>query len=257
MAEIIIEGQIEYNKQIEIHELFESGFVGFDGINMSTDITDQFVENNTAIQDHAAIKPIILSCRGFVGEKVLIRDLAATSRLEGAIDKLRPITALLPTLSNYMQVAVAASSYVEERIKAYWRQLKDLKNIFNKNQTTSIRKQTAIVNELRMLRDNRILVTVLNDFGTFPNCLIQEANIEQSETRDQSEVVVELKQINFVSTELAQVDYKKYQDRCALQRAYEENLGKIQGIQQDTSTLRYLFDKGANAIRTFSEGINK
>ena len=257
MAEIIIEGQIEYNKQIEIHKLFESGFVGLDSINMSADITDQFVEDNTAIQDHAAIKPIVLSCRGFIGEKVLIRDLAVTSKLEGAVDKLKPITALLPTISNYMQVAIAASSYIEERVKSYWKQLKNLKKIFDKNQTASIKKQTTVVNELRMLRDNRILVTVVNDFGTFENCLIQEANVEQSETRDQSEVVVELKQINFVSTELTQVDYKKYQDRCALQRAYEENLGKIQGLKKDMSTLRYAWDKGTNILHSFIEGTNK
>ena len=49
-----------------------SGFLfdvkGRDELTLASNITDHYVENNSAIQDHIALKPITIRLNGFVGE---------------------------------------------------------------------------------------------------------------------------------------------------------------------------------------------
>lgn len=216
-----------------------------DAISIQADITDHYVEDNTAVQDTMALKPIEITLRGFVAEKVYERSLMITGEIENAFSKINPISALIPQISNYANVVVNASRYVESSINRYINNFKSIKDIFNKNKTPQVSKQMAVAQNLLNLRNSRTLVTVKTPFGTFDNMLILDAQMEQGDNTTVSDLSVTLKQYNSVTTQLVNIDYKKYAGRLAQQKAITENLGKVQGQKQElTSTLYRTFFGG-------------
>lgn len=229
------------NQLKDIELLFD--IIQSDSINIESDITDHYVENNTAVQDTMAIKPIELTLRGLVGEKVYEHSLMVTDKISGAFSKIAPIGALIPPISSYANVVVNASAYIESSVKRYIETFKNIKDIFNKNKTPNQSKQYTVCQNLISLRDNRTFVTVTTPFGKFENMLILSANMEQGETKSLSELVVTVKQYKSVAVEMVKVDSKKYAGRLAEQKAMSEDLGKVQGAKQElTSTLyRSLF----------------
>lgn len=232
---------VNLNNQVKtidvIFDIIES-----DAISIQADITDNYVEDNTAVQDTMAIKPIEITLRGFVGEKVYDRSLMLTGLIENAFSKISPISALVPQISSYANAVVNAAQYVESSINRYINNFKSIKDIFNKNKTPQMSKQMAVAQNLLNLRNSRTLVTVSTPFGVFDNMLVLDAQMEQGNNTTVSDLTVTLKQYNSVATQLVNIDYKKYAGRVAEQKAVEENLGKVRGQQELVSTLdKWLF----------------
>lgn len=122
-------------------------------IELINQITDNYVENNTAIQDHIAQNPLIINISGLSGEKVFKYDptvanqllseakIQATKMGNGVnftniqadsfwdlvglgsyakeLNKLSIIPELYPPLSNYMQVAKNVAELVDVSITKY------------------------------------------------------------------------------------------------------------------------------------------
>lgn len=203
-------------KNIEV--LFD--IIKSDSLSMQADITDHYVEDNTAVQDTMAIKPIEITLSGFVAEKVYDRSLMVTGAIENAFSKIAPISALIPQISSYANVVVNASRYVKSSTNRYINS-----------------KQEQVYQALRDLRDNRTLVTVKTPYGTFDDMLILDVHIEQGDSTSISDLNVTVKEYNSVATQLVNIDAKKYAGRVAQQKAITENLGKVQGKQELVSTI--------------------
>lgn len=137
-----------------------------ESIELTNQITDNFVENNTAIQDHIAQNPLIITISGISGEKVFKYDpavanqLLAEARLQAAkmgyginlnnlqadsfwdlvglgaqakeLNKLSAISVLYPPVSNYMQVAMNAVELVDTAVSKYSNIYNSVKDIWNK-----------------------------------------------------------------------------------------------------------------------------
>ncbi len=122
-------------------------------IELINQITDNYVENNTAIQDHIAQNPLVINISGLSGERVfkynpeVANQLLAEAHFQAAkmgnnvnltniqansfwdlvglgsyakeLNKLSVIPALYPPVSNYMQVAMNAVELVDASIKRY------------------------------------------------------------------------------------------------------------------------------------------
>lgn len=238
----------KYNpySQKTIEYVFRSGFINSESMECTAEITDHFVEDNSAVQDHMAIKPIKYTVRGLIAEKVFtpLEPYEYTVPYR-EIDKLGTGINLLgtlnPTLSSYMQTAVAAYQYVEASVKRYSSTISNIMDFFTKNKTgrtinaTSTRdvikdsKQERALSEILALRDARTLINLDTPYGDFTGFLIENAKIEQGANIWQSELVVTLKEYREVSTQTAKIDAQKYKDRYGQQMAQEENLGKVQG----------------------------
>lgn len=214
-------------------------------IDVGCDITDQYVENNSAIQEHVALRPIEITLTGFVGEKVYRPQDLYTSKFSGTFSKLNPILSFVPPVSSYAETIIGGVSYIESSIRRYVENAKNIVNIFSKNKTQTAR-QGALLNELITIRNMRKLVTVyIENIGKFENYLIKNVRMSQEDSIYQSRLIVELKQYNSVSTQTVALDLSKYKDRVAAQRAQEENLGKVQGVEERTSTLyRWTYGRG-------------
>ena len=71
-------------------------------IELKSEVTDYAIEDNSTIQDHIAIKPVVVSLRGFVGEivnEVYPETLPLTSTIENRLTELSTYTPLFSTQS--------------------------------------------------------------------------------------------------------------------------------------------------------------
>jgi hypothetical protein len=73
-------------------------YCGEQAITLKSDITDHFIEDNTALQDQVALRPELYSCHGFIGE---LNDVVPEVLLpvKAVADKLTVINAYVPGLS--------------------------------------------------------------------------------------------------------------------------------------------------------------
>lgn len=71
---------------------------------LESDITDHYTENNTALQDQIALRPVIITTKGFIGE---LNDVIpfGLQTLQAAANKLTTIGAYAPGLSATAQLA--------------------------------------------------------------------------------------------------------------------------------------------------------
>lgn len=79
-------------------------YEGEQSVNLESDITDHYVENNSAVQDQIALKPVTITTHGYIGE---LNDVApyGLQTLKAAADKLTVIGAYAPQLSITAQNA--------------------------------------------------------------------------------------------------------------------------------------------------------
>lgn len=265
---ITLEGSAEVY-QDAVFLFCESGqFNGFyvsqeDNIKMQCDITDQYVEDNTSIQDHIGIKPLTFTLRGKIGDLVynafsdssladdLYNNITSASKIS-----LKTIESLCPALpSNYMAVAYGKGVQIYDNVRKVATKagnvigfafekylgksnpllLKYAKYLAVQNATGGYtgeyvipKKLAIVVAELEKHRLMRTKFTMRNDFGSFDSCYLQDIDIKQSD-RYTAEVTIQLKQIRFVSTQTTQIDYSKYQSFVGAQRTEAEEQQRARG----------------------------
>lgn len=238
-----------------IQYIFRSGFMNSEKLELESDITDHYVEDNSTVQDHMAIKPMRYTVRGFIAEKVFTplepyEYQAPYRNTNKFVTATNLLSTLSPTLSSYMQTAMAAYNYVQDSYNRYAGTISNIKDFFSKNKTgrtinaTSTRdvikdsKQESALQSILALMESRTLVDIKSPYGDFNNFLIESAYIEQTDTIWKSELVVNLKEYRSVETLITDIDSKAYKDRYQQQMESEQNLGNVQGKDSElTSTL--------------------
>ena len=73
---------------------------GNESISMASDITDNYVESNVALQDHISIKPMIYTVEGEVGELRWYSKNGSNDVLGSLTNKLFPIVSFAPSISK-------------------------------------------------------------------------------------------------------------------------------------------------------------
>ncbi|AFC22580.1 hypothetical protein phi1422_0060 [Bdellovibrio phage phi1422] len=87
-----------YGDKVSSTEKFLFHYEGENRITLDSDITDNFVEENYAVQDHIALHPELINTQGFIGELNNVTPSALES-LKQAAEKLTVINAYMPQLS--------------------------------------------------------------------------------------------------------------------------------------------------------------
>ena len=223
-------------------------------VSIQNQITDNYIENNTSIQDHIAQNPLIVSLHGLSGEVVysaprkaldwlyektntFIQErfnsgnpMANTNLLT---DKLTIIPALLPSVDNVAQTAKNTIQYVEASVERY-KKIIDVQNYTNEFRETRLRQ---IYNDLAQLRANNTLLIVETPYQTFDNMVIQSVTLTQGNENFVTDISMTLKQINFATTYTTKPDTNRMALYNAVPRAQEANHGKAQGVDVDSSIL--------------------
>ncbi len=240
-----------------------------ESIEIINQITDNYVENNTAIQDHIAQNPLVISISGISGENVFKYDpavanqLLAEARLQAAktgyginlnnlqvdsfwdlvglgskakeLNKLSAISVLYPPVSNYMQVAMNAVELVDAAVSKYNNLYDSIwgKELGNQQVLGSFAENTtrlqAIYNNLSQLRANNTPLIATTPWGVFNNIYIQSVRLKQGNQLYSTDIEMTLKQLRFSNVTTTAADKDVMAKYNEYARAQVENNGTAQG----------------------------
>jgi hypothetical protein len=199
---------------------------------LESDITDHFVESNLAIQDQIALKPEVVTTRGFIGE---LNDVVPTALkpLRFAADKLYSVVAFEPELTvtallaynNAKLLYDTASTVVDSAVSA-WNSLTGGGglSVINEQGITvenSQSKQQSAYQQLYGYWRSRTLFTVQTPWAVFQNMAIKSIRaIQDADTRMITDFELQFKMIRKASTQetLSQVS-NLFQGRAGDQSA--------------------------------------
>lgn len=225
-------------------------------VSIQNQITDNWLENNSAVQDAIAHSPITVTLSGVSGELVYVPSTndkrflrsiynAINAKIKGepyvdeyrdyvVTDKLTVIPELLPPVDNVTQMAKNLVTQVEDNIARYEKIVKS----FIRNTKDESRLQ-EIYRKLMYLRDNNISLVVETPFATFNSMYVQSISFTQGNENYITNLSITLKQLNFSDIVTTNVDTTRLAEINASMRAKVEDHGVVQGKQVpfDTATL--------------------
>jgi len=228
-------------------------YEGEQSVTLTSDITDHFIEDNSAIQDQISLKPELITTHGFIGE---LNDVAPAGllALQTTANKLVAIGAYEPQISETAALAYAAafaayqlaSSLATSAVSA-WSTVNGGVNgqqtVINgsttqsdiNNQTNSVQnKQQIYFSQFYGYWKNRTLFTVQTPWAVFQDMAIQSLRaIQNAETNVITDFEITFKLMRFASTQVTlapKLDSSNYQGRGLYQSG---------GVQDNgTSTLQ-------------------
>ena len=181
-----------------------SGFV-FDvieneEITLSAEITDHYVEDNTVISDHIALKPEMFTVRGFVGELTQLFD---NDLLEVVTDiqRLAVLALYQPTFSP--QTSQNNNTIIDQAEKAISavELAQNFYEVFS-DKNTSANKQQRAFNFFYSMYLSRQLFTVETPYNIFENMAIETCRLIQDKVTNQvTDIGITFKKIRTIETE--------------------------------------------------------
>jgi len=217
-----------------------SGFV-FDipeneDINLSSDITEHFTEDNSFINDHKINKPITVTLSGFVGELVYRGPEKTEEDIQEINNRLEVVDAYLgdftPGFIQDAQRVVSATETAASSINQILDRTQNVVDFFQGEKPEETEQQKAFNNLFSLWRSSE-LVTVQTPWRYFDNMMITNIGFSQGQESDQiSNVIVSLKEIRFADVET--IDFDNYTNipRVDIQKVEEEDIGKVQGREE-------------------------
>lgn len=212
-------------------------------------ITDNFISQNYAIQDHIAIKPKIYRLRGCVGEVVYrnptdlknwFTNLAENNPiLKKTVECTKPIVAISGIVSNYTQTAINIALQLESSYDRYKKMFYDF---IDPNPYTNKRQQ-EVVSMFNYILQNRIPVTLTNlKFDYYSEGLensykseyyVQSVSSHQGDNAFITDIEITIKEVRKATTKTSKLDKNKFDlgtyTDSDVQKRVRANLGQIPG----------------------------
>lgn len=248
--------------------------VNDDTVSYNTQITDNWIESNSTIQDHIAISPVTVTMRGICGELVYEdkqavldyeTELALAEKnnaketiiwkygnirgIEDVDGKLVSIGQLAPPLSNITEMA--QDNW--ELLKTQESKARKISNLlFGKKQnnlTSQMNNYNGLSSNAKVIRLKQIgeefkkallgrkSFTVTTPFGTFENMFLQSVTLHQGDEDFIGDIDITLKQVRYVDTLTTKADDKTLSELNGLAQAQSEaeNNGNAQGVNRNKS----------------------
>lgn len=212
---------------------------------IASEITDHYLENNTSIQDHATIKPIIVKVSGVIGE---LNDLSAYASEEINIieNKLVAVSQFAPEFStsalNLLNSAKSISSSIlntKKNAQQAFNNFNNSSNGVNNGATVSALKNQTVQAEYFQkfygYWQSRTFFTIQTPWAILKDMMIESVSVTQREdSRFVSEFDVTFKQVRFVkqlTTQQLDVDFENWDGRGENQASSEVDLGNTQLVE--------------------------
>ena len=200
-----------------------------DTVDLTSEITDSYIEDNTAIQDHIALAPEQITLRGLVAELVHRAPLANT--VTKTSNPLPLVASLLPefTPGTEQQLLAAAKQEVEKARSAT--ASKSLYGLYQNRAQTPPRqtRQSSAFLYFYSLWKSRERFTVETPWGYFTNMAILSIRATQGEdTKYATDFAITFKRIrvaNDVTVELGQLAGRNAPQQGAAQPTQNGNAG--------------------------------
>lgn len=166
---------------------------------LESDITDSYIENNSPIQDHIALKPERFTLRAYTGE---LSDFTqpVLSQAIAAIRLVSNVQSLLPTFTLQANQIYDALDLVENNVGQVLSQAQDLYQLFEQGSTSSEKQQNAF-NFFYSMWASRTLCTIETPWQIFQSMAIERVvPVQGADTRIISEFTVTFKKIRTAQT---------------------------------------------------------
>lgn len=228
-------------------------YEGEQTVRIQSDITDHYIEDNTAIQDQISLRPEKITTHGFIGE---LNDIApaALSLLQIAADKLTVVSAYIPVLSetaliayNEAFLAYQVAQNVVHSAVAAWSSItqQDSENVINESGlgagdfsfstgaiTGNQTKQQVAFQQFYGYWRARTLFTVQTPWAVFQNMAIEDlVAIQDDKTNVITDFNVTFKMIRTASTAIEVGLGVLLQGRLNSQATGETDLGTSTPVQ--------------------------
>lgn len=218
-------------------------YEGEQSVTLASDITDHYIENNSAIQDQIALRPEKIMTHGFVGE---LNDIAPgpLKPLQTLAEKLTTIPGYTPQLSTTALLAYSQAFAAYQTAKAVGNSLVSLWGSINGDDNQSVingggittaseftqTKQQIYFAQLYGYWRNRTLFTIQTPWAVFQDMAIESLRaIQDADTRMITDFEVTFKLMRFATTAFLSgglySDNTNFQGRAAAQGARAVDLG--------------------------------
>lgn len=210
---------------------------GEEEVAFESEITDNWVEDNTSAQDHIGLKPMTITLSGYVGE--LTNKVKPEEKIVQRADTmLSGVSAFIPELTTSAQYVMNRAREVYgiyekanqtvDRLEDFMEQIPVPEEVTN---------QQKVYGKFEQIWSNRRLVTVYTPFGAFNNMAIQSLNARQDEDSSYiSSFSVTFKQIRKVDTIMSYQNVQKQRAGRAAMTLAEQ---KDKGVQKPASSTLY------------------
>lgn len=221
-------------------------YEGEQSLQLQSDITDHYIEDNSAIQDQIALKPEMYTVQGFVGELNNVAP-AALKPLKTIAEKLTPIAAYAPALSITATLAYARAFQAYQTganllnsAVGVWSTINgggDFsggQGVINGNGLAVGDKKTQTQQQIYFQQfygywRSRTLFTIQTPWAVFQDMAIERLNaVQDPETRVITDFSITFKLMRFASTLTlftGQLDSSNFQGRGAASASSEVDLG--------------------------------
>lgn len=219
-------------------------YMGEDTVTLASDITDHYVEDNTSVSDHIAVKPEVVTVSGFIAElnDIVPEDLEP---LKTAATKLTVINAYTPALSATAILAYNQATFAYQiAVNAANAAVQSWSTVKNQvaggaaadPQAPVQTKQQIIYAQLQGYWRKKTLFRVQTPWQIFDNMAIQSLRaIQDADTRMISNFEITFKKIYFVNVrEFANVQ-AVIEARGAAQKAELRDYG-VSGLTTPANT---------------------
>lgn len=217
---------------------FVFDYLGEVAVSMDADITDHYAEDNTAIQDHVAIRPIEVVMRGFISELTLPKPQGVVGALASAQSALTQVNAYLGKYTpGVAQTLSTAITKVQSTVNVINQTLAKAQNIISlfPGAPPTATKQAKAYSQLFTAMNQKLPMTIDTPYRVLHNMLIKRIAFAQPEdTQSWSDITVTLKQINFVDV-VTVADNGQFAGRLAQQAQAQTNKGVVPGSSVPTS----------------------
>lgn len=164
-------------------------------ITLQSDITDHYVEDNSAVQDQIALRPERVTAKGYIGELNNVPPLGLQT-IKAAAEKLTAIDAYAPQISATASLAYAQAFFLYQSAQnvantavSAWSTLNGAlggatANVVDSNGikvAQNQNKQQVMFQQFYGYWRSRTLFTVQTPWAVFQNMAIEELTAEQDE----------------------------------------------------------------------------
>lgn len=190
-------------------------YEGENSVQLESDVTDHYIEDNTTIQDHVALKPEQITVTGYVGElSDYIENNAYLAGLKQVAEKLTVLSVYEPQLASQAQLAYNMALYaVNSSFNAYNAVKQSINSLTNIDKpqngqnfvssngispASTQNKQQKMFSTFYGYYRNRRLFTVQTPWAVFDNCIIQSLRaVQDAESATVSSFEVTFKVLRF------------------------------------------------------------
>lgn len=196
-------------------------------VSLESEITDHYVEDGTAVEDHIALRPEKVTLRGYVGEYRYLKG-EKEGTLSKVTRKLTTIASYLPPLSSFAQNTYSSIKTSNDALSATVDIGLDLFKTYRNINIPHDNQSEAFI-YFEALRNSRTLLTIQTPYRYYTDMAIETIKaVQDGRTKDESNFEVSLKKIRKVRT--STVDLKGLQGRLSNMSSKVVNKGIVKGV---------------------------